>query len=130
MKRATKIVMDPFCLKQFETKAGSLYINFDKQALTERINEHYHDVKDQGGLKDGYAPFCKHLFVENFTESISGFIELTSENEKYLRSGYEARTESELPILNRWLDREALETELKFKVQKAKFLDIILYSKA
>ena len=87
-------------------------------------------MKDQGGLEDGYAPFCKHLFVENFTDSISGFIELTSENEKYLRSGYEARTESELPILNRWLDREALETDLKFKVQKAKFLDIILYSKA
>ena len=109
MKCATKIVMDPFCLKQFDPAAGSLFISFDRHALTERINEHYHDVKDQGGLKDGYAPFCKHLFVENFTESISGFIEITSENEKYLKSGYEARVETELPILNRWLDRKAME---------------------
>ena len=129
MKRATKIVMDPFCFKQFDLQAGSLFINFDRQALTERINEHYHDVKDQGGLKDGYAPFCKHLFLENFTDSISAFIELTPENEKYLRSAYEARTESELPILNRWLDRKALESELNFKVTQARYLDIILYSK-
>ncbi len=47
-----------------------------------------------------------------------------------MRSAYEARRENELPILNRWLDRKALESELGFKVQKAKYLDIILYSKA
>jgi hypothetical protein len=47
-----------------------------------------------------------------------------------MRSAYEARRENELPILNRWLDRNALESELGFKVQQAKYLDIILYSKA
>jgi hypothetical protein len=63
-------------------------------------------------LKDGYAPFCKHLFIENFTEAISGFVEITPENEKYLRSAYEARRDYELPILNRWLDKTAMEKEI------------------
>jgi hypothetical protein len=130
MKRATKIVLDPFCFKQFDPAAGSLYVNFDKVQFTEKINEFYHDVKDQGGLKDGYAPFCKHLFIENFTDSISGFVALTKENEKYLKTAYEARQAKELPILNRYLDRQAMETELGIKVEKAKYLDIILYSKA
>lgn len=130
MLKTIKIVLDPFCFKQFDPAAGSLFLNFDKQAFAERVNEFYLSVKDNGGLKDGYAPFCKHLFIENFTDAISGFIEITPEYERYLKSGYEARRENELPILNRWLDRAALEKELGFQVQKAKYLDIILYSKA
>jgi len=130
MKKAVKIVLDPFCFKQFDPTAGSLYINYGKQEFAEKVNDFYLEVKDKGGLKDGYAPFCKHLFIENFTDAISGFIEITPDNEKYMRSAYEARRENELPILNRWLDRAALETELGFKVQQAKYLDIILYSKA
>ena len=73
------------------------------------MNEFYLNAKDNGGLKDGYAPFCKHLFIENFTDAISGFIEITPENEKFLKSAYEARRENELPVLNRWLDRKAME---------------------
>jgi len=116
MKKAVKIVLDPFCFKQFDPAAGSLYISYGKQEFAEKINDFYLEVKEKGGLKDGYAPFCKHLFIENFTDAISGFIEITPENERYMRSAYEARRESELPILNRWLDRAALETELGFKV--------------
>jgi len=68
--QARKIVMDPFCLKQFDpSKVGAILINFDVAAFTERINELYLQVKEQGGLKEGYAPFCKHLFVENFTDA-------------------------------------------------------------
>lgn len=114
MKKSIKIVLDPFCYKQFEATAGSLFINFDKDLFTDRINEFYLSVIDKGGLKDGYAPFCKHLFINNFTDAISGFIEITPANERYLKSGYEARRENELPVLNRWFDRKALETELGF----------------
>jgi hypothetical protein len=53
---------------------------------------------------------------------------LTPENEKLLKSGYEARRENELAVLNRWIDRKALE-EQGHVVPKAKYLDIILYSK-
>lgn len=125
-----KIVLDPFCFKQFDPAAGSLYINFDKQQFAERVNEFYLDAKDKGGLKDGYAPFCKHLFIENFTDAISGFIEINKDNEKFMKSGYESRRENELAVLNRWLDKQALEEQLNIKVEKARYLDIILYSKA
>ena len=74
MKKALKIVLDPFCFKQFDPAAGSLFINFNKQEFTDRVNDFYLDVKDNGGLKDGYAPFCKHLFIQNFTDAISAFL--------------------------------------------------------
>ncbi|TNV72171.1 hypothetical protein FGO68_gene13991 [Halteria grandinella] len=128
--KSIKIVIDPFCFKQFEAAAGSLFINFDKQAFADRINDFYLAVKDNGGLKDGYAPFCKHLFIENFTDAISAFVEITPENERFLKSAYEARRENELPVLNRFLDRAALESQLGVAIGKAKYLDIILYSKA
>jgi hypothetical protein len=69
------------------------------------VNDFYLDVKDKGGLKDGYAPFCKHLFIENFTNSQSSTLEITNENEKYLKTAYIARRENELAVLERWFDR-------------------------
>ena len=53
-------------------------------------------------LQDGYAPFCKHIFVKNFTDTLPIFIPITPENEKYIRSGYVARRENELAVLDRW----------------------------
>ena len=76
-----KIVMDPFCYKQFDTaKAGSVLISTPMDQFTDKINDFYLSVKDQGGLKDGYAPFCKHLFIENFTEVHSSTAEITPQN--------------------------------------------------
>ena len=124
-----KVVLEPFCFKQFDPKAGSLFIDFDKQAFTDKVN-HFYLSAQPSHLKDGYAPFCKHLFIENFTDAISSFVQITPENEKFLLSGYEARRENELAVLNRWLDRQALEQATGQKVLKAKYLDIILYSKA
>ena len=112
MRQGLKIVLDPFCFKQFEPAAGSLFINFDKAEFTERVNSFYLEVKDQGGLHDGYAPFCKHLFIENFTDSISGYVQLTKDNERFLLSSYEARRENELPVLNRWIDRKQYEDHI------------------
>ena len=76
-----KIVLDPFCFKEFEAAAGAApAIPVDKDEFTERINEFYLAVKDKGGLKDGYAPFCKHLFIENFVNCVSNCAEITPEN--------------------------------------------------
>ena len=30
MKQASRILLDDFCIRQFEAKAGSLFINYDK----------------------------------------------------------------------------------------------------
>jgi len=57
-------------------------------------------------LKDGYAPFCKHIFIKNFTDLKPGSIEITSEIEHLIKTKYEARTENELPVLSRYLPLE------------------------
>ena len=76
-------------------------------------------------MKDGYAPFCKHLFIPNtFTTVATACAEITKENQRFLRSGYEARRANELAVLVQWIDINEVQP------QKAMFLDIILYSKA
>ena len=73
---------------------------------------------------DGYAPFCKHVFVPNFTPAKVSTLAISKENEALLRSAYEARTEQELPVLVRWFPKEAVG-----EPPVAKFLDVILYSR-
>ena len=124
MAQARKIVMDPFCFKQFDSaKIGSVMINMDKEEFAARINEFYLQVKDEGGLKDGYAPFCKHLFIENFTDTMCSYAKITPENQQFIKSGYIARNERELPVLSRWFDKTQM------SMHRAAYLDIILYSK-
>jgi len=83
MKNIVKIVLDPFCFRQFEKfqqggPSSSVVIKFDPVEFTDRINEIYINGKDN--LKDGYAPFCKHLFVENFTSVPASTVRITDEN--------------------------------------------------
>lgn len=72
---------------------------------------------------DGYAPFCKHFFFENFSEALDGVAEITPENQGLLQSGYEARTPAELPVLSRWFSRKDV------PVGKAQYLDMVVYSR-
>lgn len=63
------------------------------QEFTDIVNERY----DESLLQDGYAPFCKHLFVVNdFTDARVNVLRITPENEGMLRSKYEARNELEV----------------------------------
>ncbi|HAL50431.1 TPA: DUF3228 domain-containing protein [Candidatus Uhrbacteria bacterium] len=72
-------------------------------------------------LVDGYAPFCKHLFVRNTTTTTAPIAAITPDNAHLLRSGYEARREGELPVLTRWFEG--------LKAPQAEWLDIILYNR-
>jgi len=72
---------------------------------------------------DGYAPFCRHFFFENFSEALDGVAEITPENEGLLQAGYEARTPAELPVLSRWFSRKDVPTG------KAQYLDMVVYSR-
>jgi hypothetical protein len=74
-------------------------------------------------LKPGYAPFCKHFFVENFTNALVNYRKIEESNQHLIRTRYEARRETELPVLIRWFPQD------KVEVRKAKVLDIILYSR-
>lgn len=74
---SAKILLDPFCFKQFEKTAGSYFIDLDKAEFAAKVNEFY-VTSDKSCLKDGYAPFCKHLFIPNtFTSVLSACAEIT-----------------------------------------------------
>lgn len=50
-----------------------------------KIHEHH---KAAGGqLVDGYAPFCKHIFVPNFVGARLGCLEINEANRSFLQSG-------------------------------------------
>lgn len=70
-----------------------------------------------------YAPFCKHLFIENFTDTRVNVVKITQSNSRLLQSDYEARAENELPVLVRWFPSHSVTPMV------AKYLDIILYSR-
>lgn len=74
--------------------------------------------------RPGYAPFCKHLLVENFCGALSTVLAITPENEGLLRSGYVVRQEGELAVLSRWFPATAVGAP-----PVAKWLDVILYSR-
>lgn len=69
----------------------------------------------------GYAPFCRLQVHRNWTSTKCSVIEITDANRHQLRSGYEARTKDELPVLVRWF--EGLEPPV------AEYLVPILYSR-
>jgi hypothetical protein len=68
----------------------------------------------------GYAPFCSLHVHRNWTSTRCLTIPVTDDNRALLRSGYEARNSSELPVLVRWF--EGIEPPV------AEFLIVILYS--
>lgn len=71
---------------------------------------------------DGYAPFCKLHVHRNWTSTRCMALPITEANRHLLRSGYEARTQAELPVLVRWF--EGVEPPV------ANYLVVILYSRA
>lgn len=120
----TPLALDAFAFRQFDDPqyTGSK-IPADKQAFIDAVNLWVQQQEEPPVLVDGYAPFCKHIFVPNFTEALLGDLEITAENRHLLKSGYQARNERELPVLGRWFDRAEV------NIPKATFLDLILYSR-
>ena len=123
-------MVDPFCLRQFTQDTGyaGARIEVSVEAFEAKVNELF----EAGGhvLVDGYAPFCKHIFVPNFCGVTRTTLEITPENEALLRSAYEARTDKELPVLGRWFPKElVVGGAAADSIGAAKFLDVILYSR-
>merc|ERR1712113_734476 len=126
--------LDPYAERNFIYKdnkyAKKAFINYDRQQFEDKINELYHNKANNLQLQDGYAPFCKHLFVPNFVNDLKhSIIEITKENEKYLKCDYVKRRAEELPVLARWFDLKNYKNELETFQTTAKYLDIILYSR-
>ena len=94
--------------------------NAIQNCTAEQFAQH---LNTQAPLKvlDGYAPFCKLHVHRNWTATRCLTVPITTENQHLLRSGYEARSKSELPVLVRWF--ENVEPEI------ANYLVVILYSR-
>ncbi|KAG5178864.1 flagellar associated protein, partial [Tribonema minus] len=115
------IVIDPFCLRQFndESYTGTK-IHYSPEQCEEEINKHF---QKNPTTHDGYASFCKHIFMPNFMGVEGAIVRITPENEALLRSGYQARTPKELAVLARWFPRGSVPPP------PARYLDVILYSR-
>lgn len=112
-----RIAMTDFALKNWSPdKAGTRLTGITPEELVSRANA------TGGPLADGYAPFCKHLFLKNPTDTRCGFSPITGQNRHLLHSGYVARREGERAVLERWF--EGLDAP------RAEWLDVILYSHA
>lgn len=94
--------------------------NTIQDCLPEEFEQH---VNDHNPLKvlDGYAPFCKLLVYRNWTSTRCLTVPISDSNRHLLRSGYEARTPVELPVLSRWF--EGVETAV------AAYFIVIVYSR-
>lgn len=115
----TKIAMTDFAAdRHFDpTFAGTKITDMTPEEFTAKVNE----LAEGAELVEGYAPFCKHLFLRNMTDAHAGVAEITPKNESLLKSGYEARREDELPVLTRWFEG--------VEAPRAEYLDIVLYSR-
>ncbi|KAJ8900807.1 hypothetical protein NDN08_000106 [Rhodosorus marinus] len=128
-----EIELDEFAFRQFDdpTYAGTR-ISYDKKDFEEKVNDYYtervkvqQEFQDRPVLVDGYAPFCKHLFMPNFVgDSITcGAVAITKDNEHLLRTRYESRSEKELPVLVRYFPKGSVSPP------PASYFDLILYSR-
>jgi hypothetical protein len=109
-----------FVLRQWEAGcSGTRVVGMTPEELVALVNN---AVENGAKLVDGYAPFCKHVFIENSSETRCGYMEITPEHASMIRVGYAARREGELPVLQRWLEG--------VEAPKARFLDVILYNRA
>lgn len=86
------------------------------EAFERRLNE-----ETPFAVLDGYAPFCRLHVHRNWTSTRCMAIPIDDSNRHLLRSGYEARTKEELPVLVRWF--EGVEAPV------ANYLVPILYSR-
>ncbi|CAG9484109.1 conserved protein, unknown function [Plasmodium vivax] len=118
-----QVDLDEFCYKQFDsTKKSCSFIPYDKNEFLDKVNELIRQKKIK--VVPGYAGFCKHIFVENFTEATVETIEINNKNRDLIKTDYISRRDNELPVLIRWISKKDVKD-----IIKAKYLDLILYSR-
>lgn len=112
------IVLTPFARTRLfprESRRNTIQ-DCTAEAFEQRLN-------DEPPLKvlPGYAPFCRLHVHANWTSTRCMAVPITDANRHLLRSGYEARSKEELPVLVRWFEG--------VDVPVARYLLPILYSR-
>jgi len=92
------------------------------QDITADEFERYLNEHTPFKVLEGYAPFCTLHVHRNWTSTRCLTVPVTDGNRHLLRSAYEARNSSELPVLVRWF--EGVEPPV------ARYLVAILYSRS
>lgn len=113
--------IDSFCLERDFQPSNPAFTSHSAEDFIGEINKNFSHCH----LEEGYAPFCRELTVENFTDAPSNVLAITAQNQHLLKTKYEARTKEELPVLIRYFDRE----DVKQDLQHAPYLLLIFYSK-
>lgn len=109
-----RIAITDFAMRNWEEGASTRITGLSPEQLVNLCN------KADTPLVDGYAPFCKHLFLENPSDTRAAFAPITDATRPFLKSGYVARREGERAVLERWFEG--------MEAPRAVWLDIILYS--
>lgn len=124
-KKMKLVGMNSFATRQFlEGYRGSYIPNISPRDFLRNVNNYILENKPK--LVDGYADFCKHIFIPNFTEAKQSIVRITDENEKYIKTGYVSRRKEEVPVLSRWFPNDSPPAS---RLTRSVYLDIILYSK-
>ena len=118
MMHALSIVLTPFARQRLFPREPRR--NTIRDCTPEQF-ECYLNAHAPLRVLDGYAPFCKLHVHANWTSTRCLTVPITDDNRQLLRSGYEARSKAELPVLVRWF--EGMEPPL------AAYLIVILYSR-
>lgn len=108
------IALTDFAQRNWQDGASTRILDWSPDDLVAACNA------SDAPLVDGYAPFCKHIFLKNPTTTKAAFAPITEETRPMLRSGYVARRPGERAVLERWFDG--------IDAPRAAWLDVILYS--
>lgn len=86
---------------------GTRITSTTKEEFIEHVRNY---IESKGGFHEasisGYAPFCRHIILPNFTNARVGSILLTEDLLPKIKTGYLARRPEELPVLCRWIEKK------------------------
>jgi hypothetical protein len=122
--RGDVFFLDEFADRQWDDPdfSGTRF-SCDKKEFVDRVHQ---AAQEQGGagLVDGYAPFCKHVFIPNEYDDVTvSAVEITDENRRLLETTYARRRPEEFAVLTRYFPAD------KVTAPRAAWLDVILYSR-
>ena len=121
------IILDEFAYRHWDNPNyhGARITTMTKEEFIEYVRKY---ISENGGFDkcsvEGYAPFCRHIFMPNPTDARVDSVLITPEIEPLIKSGYCARRDDELPVLCRWISA----ADLPNGVPKANVLDLIFYN--
>lgn len=135
-----EIVLYEFCRRQFKSAEADAsftgqIIDYPPMQFEENLNrlllEEMKFARTQRSaqvMENGYAPFVKILYLNNFVENLlPSVVEISGSNKDKMRSTYEARGPHDLPLLTRWCLLEDVIND-ECCIDKARYLQVTMYS--